>query len=86
MLPWLLCSFLTGSSSFLSDVFFKQKIGFLFELLLAILRVVGVGLGMLLHDFSVAIAGYALGSAVAVLAQYVWLLTLVKKYDCEIVS
>lgn len=84
MLPWLLSSILTASTGFLSDIFMKQKIGFGFELLTAFLRVVGVVLGILLKDFSVAILCYALGTAIAITAQYIWLLSLIKRYDEQI--
>jgi O-antigen/teichoic acid export membrane protein len=84
MLPWLLCSFLTSSTGFLSDVFSQQKVAFVFEVLTAVCRTIGVVTGLILKDFSVSVAGYALGSALAVLAQYVWLMTLVKKYDYQI--
>ena len=53
----------------------------LFEILMAVLRTIGVLCGILTRNFETAIAGYALGSAIAVLAQYIWLLNLVKKYD-----
>ena len=86
MLPWLLCVFLAASTSFLSDVFFKQKIGLYFELLIALMRTVGVCIGVWLHDFSFSVAGYAIGSAVAVMAQYVWLMSLVRKHDRKILS
>lgn len=81
MLPWLLCSLLTSSTGFLADVFFQQRLGLCFELLTAILRTIGVCIGVWLHDFSISVAGYAIGSAVAVLAQYIWLMSLVKRYD-----
>lgn len=81
MLPWLLCALLTSSTGFLADVFFKQKVGLCFELLTALLRTIGVGVGIWLNDFSISVAGYAIGSAVAVIAQYIWLMGLVRVYD-----
>ncbi len=81
MLPWLCFSMLTASTSFLADIFFKQQIGLLFEVLMAVLRTVGVVAGLLMNSFVAAVAGYSLGSAIAVLAQYVWLMTLVTRYD-----
>ena len=84
MLPWLLCSLLTSSTGFLADIFFKQGIGFCFELLTVILRIIGVALGIWQKDFSVAIIGYTVGSAIAVLAQFIWLMTLVKTYDQQV--
>ena len=84
MLPWLLSSILTASTGFLADIFMKQKVGFWFELFTAFLRVVGVVLGIVLADFSVAILCYSVGTAVAVTAQYIWLISLVKHYDAQI--
>jgi O-antigen/teichoic acid export membrane protein len=81
MLPWLVCSLLTSSIGFLADVFYKQKLGLGFELLTALLRTIGVCVGIWMHDFSISVAGYAVGSAMAVLAQYIWLMGLVKNYD-----
>lgn len=81
MLPWLWLSLLTGSICFLSDVFMQQKIGLWFEILLAVCRVAGLLLGMWLDSFLWAIAAYAIGTAVAVAAQLVWLMTLSSKYD-----
>lgn len=86
MLPWIFCSLLTACTCFLADIFLRQKVGLYFELLLAVLRAVGVGVGCVLHDFEIAIIGYAIGSLVAILAQYVWLMCLVKKYDQSLSS
>jgi O-antigen/teichoic acid export membrane protein len=81
MLPWLACSLLTSSTGFVADIFYRQKLGLCFELLTALLRTLGVCAGIWLHDFSVSVAGYAIGSAIAVLSQYIWLMGLVKQYD-----
>ena len=68
------------------SIFSCQKIGLVFEILLAVLRAMGVVTGILLHNFGIAIIGYAIGSMVAILAQYVWLMWLVKKYDQSLSS
>ena len=86
MLPWLLSSVLTASTGFLADIFFKQQIGFAFEMLTAILRVIGVLLGVWQDDFTLSIVCYAVGSAIAVIAQYVWLVSLVNRYDAQLLS
>ena len=86
MLPWLLCSLLTSSTGFLADIFFKQKLGLGFEILTASLRTIGVILGVVFADFTLSIIGYALGSAIAVAAQYSWLLGLARKYDATTTS
>lgn len=84
MLPWLLCSILTSSISFLADIFFKQKIGFRFELLTTILRSIGVFTGIWLADFTISIIGYTIGTAIAIIPQYIWLISLVRKYDSNL--
>lgn len=83
MLPWLCCNILTSSIGFLYDIFFKQQKALLFEILMAVLRTIGVLCGILTRNFETAVAGYALGSAIAVLIQYLWLFSLVKHYDQE---
>ena len=81
MLPWLFFSLLTGSLCFLSDVFFKQRIGLYFEIILALARILGIALGIALDSFLWAIAAYSIGTAIAVAAQLVWLISLAKKHD-----
>jgi O-antigen/teichoic acid export membrane protein len=84
MLPWVLCSLLTGSVSFLADVFFKQKVGLCFEILTSLLRTLGVVLGVVYEDFTLSIIGYSIGTAIAVAAQYIWLLGLTRQYDATL--
>ena len=81
MLPWLYLSLLTGSTCYLSDVFMKQRIGLFFEILLAVCRVSGLCIGIAAKDFTTAIAAYSMSTAIAVLAQLIWLASLVRKYD-----
>jgi O-antigen/teichoic acid export membrane protein len=86
MLPWLYVSLLTGSTCYLSDVFMKQKIGLFFEILLAVCRVVGLSIGIVTKDFTIAIAAYSVGTAIAVLVQLIWLGSLVLRYDRSLVN
>ena len=86
MLPWVLCNLLTGSIGFLADIFFKQKIGLGFEILTSVLRTAGVVVGVMCHDFKLSIIGYSMGTAVAIAAQYIWLISLTRKYDATLIS
>lgn len=86
MLPWLYFSLLVGSTCYLSDVFMQQKKGLLFEILLAVCRVVGLCVGIVTKDFMVAIAAYSIGTAIAVFAQFVWLASLVRRYDNSLIK
>jgi len=81
LLPWLLCMFLCASTGYLFDIFGKQKQGLTFEIIIAIGRLAGLGIGIWRHDFMLAIACYAIVSAVINGIQYIWLMSLVKKYE-----
>lgn len=81
MLPWLCGSMLMGSTGFLADVFFKQRVELFWEILMALLRAAGILAGIWTHDFAIAVIGYAIGSAIAVFTRYIWMLTLVGRYD-----
>jgi O-antigen/teichoic acid export membrane protein len=84
MLPWLFFSLIVGSTCYLSDIFMQQKTGLLFEILLAVCRTLGLCIGVLCHDFLIAIIGYSIGTAIAVAAQFVWLSLLVRDYDRQL--
>lgn len=81
MLPWLYMSLLTGSVCYLSDVFMQQKKGLFFEILLFVSRIGGLVLGVWYNDFTLAVASYSIGTALAILAQLLWLSYLVRRYD-----
>ena len=81
LLPWLVCNILCASTGFLYDIFFKQKQGLYFEILVLICRVIGLCIGIGYNSFEMAIAGYALGSALANGIQYIWLMLLVRRYE-----
>ncbi len=86
ILPWLCINLLNASIGFLADIFFKQCIGLAFELLSALLRTIGVVVGVLTNSFVVAVASYSIGSAVAAFAQYNWLMSLFRHYDSTLES
>lgn len=81
LLPWLVCNILCASTGYLFNIFFKQKQGLFFEILVLVCRVVGLGIGIWFDSFEWAIGGYAIGSAVANGIQYCWLMQLVNKYE-----
>lgn len=81
LLPWIIITLLTASSSYLSDVFLKQKQSFVIEIILATSRAIGIAIGIYMHDFTIAIIGYATASAVVILGQYIWLMSLVRNYE-----
>ena len=81
MLPWLYVSFVSCSINYLFDVFMKQKWGLFFEVLLALVRVLGLVIGVRMNSFIVAIASYSIGTTLALMIQLLWMLMLVRRYD-----
>lgn len=86
MLPWLYVSLLSCSINYLFDVFMKQKMGLIFEVLLALFRVLGLMIGVWRSDFVLAIALYSMGTAVALVIQIIWMLKQVRQYDRSIAA
>lgn len=80
-LPWLFFSMLVAPICFLADVFGKQKIGLVFEVLLVTARAAGLLLGIWKQDFHLAVLAYSLSSALVICAQLVWYLSLVRRYE-----
>jgi O-antigen/teichoic acid export membrane protein len=81
MLPWLYVSLLSCSINYLFDVFMKQKWGLFFEVMLAVMRVVGLCVGVLENNFLLAVICYSLFTALALVVQIVWMLLQVRRYD-----
>lgn len=84
MLPWLLCSLLVAPICSLCDVFGEQKKGFLFEILLTLARLSGIGVGIVTHNFLYAIIGYSLGNTIIMALQLVWYTALVRRYESQL--
>ena len=81
MLPWLYVSLLSCSINYLFDVFMKQKWGLFFEVMLAVMRVAGLCIGVWAGNFMLAIVCYSLFTALALVAQIIWMLLQVRLYD-----
>ena len=81
MLPWLTTAIGVLSTGFIPDVFAKQKGELVFEILMALARVIGVLIGLWKHDFILAVAGFSIGSAIVSCARYIWQLKLIKLYE-----
>ena len=81
MLPWLYVSLLSCSINYLFDVFMKQKWGLFFEVMLAVMRVAGLCIGVWAGNFMLAIVCYSFFTALALVAQIIWMLLQVRLYD-----
>ena len=84
LLPWLAASLFVAPICFLSDIFQKQPQALGFEILLISCRIIGMSTGIWTDNFQLAVLGYSLGGAVAIAAQFIWYMTLAKKYDCSL--
>lgn len=81
MLPWLFVSLLSCSINYLFDVFMQQKWCLAFEIVLALMRIMGLAIGVWAGNFLLAVICYSLGTVLALLLQVVWMLLQVKRYD-----
>ena len=86
MLPWLYVSLLSCSINYLFDVFMKQRWGLFFEVLLAVMRIAGLGVGVLCHNFLLAIICYSAATALALVGQIVWMLVQVYQHDTSLME
>jgi O-antigen/teichoic acid export membrane protein len=86
MLPWLTMSMLVAPICFLSDIFSKQKIGLLLEILLVCARLAGMLVGIVTNNFYNAIIGYSLGSALVIAVQLAWYISLIVRYERSIAA
>jgi hypothetical protein len=59
----------------------KQKWGLFFEVMLAVMRVVGLCVGVLENNFLLAVICYSLFTALALVVQIAWMLLQVRRYD-----
>ena len=84
MLPWLVCNMLCGATGYIYEVFFKQNHGLYFEILITVVRFIGLGIGIYYNSFELSIACYAIFSAIVSGGQYAWLMYLVNRYEQSI--
>lgn len=86
MLPWLLLSVLVAPICYISDVFNRQGTSLVFEILFLLARLAGLGVGIWMDSFYVAIVGYAIGGAIVIFCQLMWLMSLVRRYERTLVD
>lgn len=81
LLPWAFVMLSSSSLSFLASVFNRQRDEFLIFLLLLLLRAAAIYIGIVRHDFHLAVFLFALASAVVSMGLLVWYLCLVRRYE-----
>ena len=86
MLPWLFMIILTASSSFIPDLFFRQKTAMMIEVAYVSLRLLALIAGIYFNDFRLAIALYCAVSAIMLGVKLIWYFYLVKKYELTVAN
>lgn len=81
MLPWLLVNILSATTSFLIDIFQKQKISLYIEILSLVVRLTGLLVGVLLHDFYYSVVGYCVAGFAINSLQGIWYIHIVRQYE-----
>ena len=81
MLPWLFMIILTASSSFIPDLFFRQKTAMMIEIVYVLLRLSALLAGIYFNNFRLAITLYCAVSAIMLGVKILWYLYLIKKYE-----
>lgn len=86
MLPWLTLVIFESPICFLINVFKKQKMGLILEILLISARLIGMLVGIITNSFYNAIVGYCAGSAIVVGVQFLYYISMVVRYERSIKS
>lgn len=81
MLPWLAMSTIGATFAFVPDIFGKQHISAIIELVYLLLRVIALAFGIWMGSFYVAIMSYSLVGTFVIIGQLIWYNALLRKYD-----
>lgn len=81
MMPWLIATCFFSPICYLADIFQKQNIGLLFEILLILARLAGIFIGITTNNFHLAILLYSIASIVVTAIQIMWYWHLIKSYE-----
>ena len=83
-LPWLFLSVINSGINFMPNLFFKQKMALALEIVLFVLRLVGVIAAIITNNFIVGVAGFALASFITNLIQLIWYISLIQRYERDL--
>lgn len=86
LLPWCFVSFSLMMLTFIPNIFSTQRTEFYFYLVLLLLRAVAMVVGIVRHDFRLAIVLFALAGLAVVGAILLWYVLQVYRYDRTVVA
>lgn len=84
LLPWVYVMLTSTSLMFFANVFGRQHTEFRFYLVLFLLRIAVLVVGIVQHDFQLAILLFSAVSAIVSIALFVWYMRIIKEYEIEI--
>ncbi|MBP9991640.1 MAG: oligosaccharide flippase family protein [Bacteroidales bacterium] len=84
LLPWVYVMLTSTSLMFFANVFGRQHTEFRFYLVLFLLRIAALVVGIVQHDFQLAILLFSVVSAIVSIALFVWYMRIIKEYEIEI--
>ena len=84
LLPWVYVMLTSTSLMFLANIFGRQHTEFRFYLVLFLLRIAALVVGIVQHDFQLAILLFSAVSAIVSIALFVWYMRMIKEYETEI--
>ncbi len=84
LLPWVYVMLTSTSLMFFAIVFGRQHTEFRFYLVLFLLRIAVLVVGIVKHDFQLAILLFSVVSAFVSIALFVWYMRMIKEYETEI--
>lgn len=81
MIPWMTCVFLIAPLAFISDVFGKQKLFLIIEIVYLALRVVAMLIGIWMDSFEWAIILMSAVGTIVLLTQFVCYIVILQRYE-----
>lgn len=81
MLPWVGMTLAGGAVSFIPDLFQKQHISAVIELVYCLLRAAALLLGVWLQDIKIAIMAYSMVATIIISGQMIWYVYLMRRYQ-----
>ena len=81
LLPWMSILVISNSLSFISSIFGTQRVDFILQVVLLLLRAVALYAGIRQGDFQLAVLLFCIVSAVVQAVQLVWYLYQVHRYE-----
>ena len=84
MLPWLFLVVLHASLCFVPNLFFRQKMAIVIEIISVTIRIISLFLGAYLRNFDLAVGLFCGASALMMAMKLTWYFLLAKKYESNL--